>query len=79
MARTQKYKKLEKKVASKTSSAFFSFLNCIKNGAQRIFKILDGKLTIMIVPHSQSKVVNQQEALKSLSVEEGYKLIGQIT
>lgn len=68
MARTQKYKKLEKKVASKTSSVFFSFLNCIKNGAQHIFKILDGKLTIMIVPHSQSKVVNFQTNVFALGL-----------
>ena len=60
MAKTRHYKKIEKNIVtslmnvlkgwfSKASEIFFKFI-----------KICDSKLTIMIVPHSQSKVVNFQ-------------------
>lgn len=68
VARTQRYKKIEKKVASKTSNAFFSFFRMIKHAGQHIFKVFDSKLTIMIVPHSQSKVINFQTNVFALAL-----------
>ncbi|MCR5400218.1 MAG: M23 family metallopeptidase [Treponema sp.] len=60
MSRTQKYKKIEKRFASNVHNGFVSFLKAIKNFFVRLFKIFDSKLTIMIVPHSQGKVINLQ-------------------
>ena len=61
MPKTQKViKKIEKRVASNFTKGFGSFFRSIGMGFVRIFKVLDSKLTIMIVPHSQSKVINIQ-------------------
>lgn len=67
MARTQKYKKIEKKIASNVHNGFVSFFKAVKNSFVRIFKVFDSKLTIMIVPHSQSKVINIQTNVFALS------------
>lgn len=64
----QKYKKIEKKVVTKTSGAFFSFISKLKAFFARILKLLDSKLTIMIVPHSQSKVLNFQTNVFALGL-----------
>lgn len=61
MSKTQKtIKKFEKQVASNVTKGFGSFLKSIGNFFVRAFKLFDSKLTIMIVPHSQSKVINFQ-------------------
>ena len=61
MSKTQKtIKKFEKQFTSKVSHGFGSFLHNVGNFFVRIFKVFDSKLTIMIVPHSQSKVINFQ-------------------
>lgn len=61
MPKVQKtIKKMEKRVASNFTKGFSSFFKSIKMGFVRVFKALDGKLTIMIVPHSQGKVINIQ-------------------
>lgn len=61
MPKAQKtIKKLEKRVASDFTKGFGSFFKSLKTGVVRFFKALDGKLTIMIVPHSQGKVINIQ-------------------
>ena len=61
MSKTQKaLKKFEKQVASNVSHGFGAFTHKIGSFFVRIFKIFDSKLTIMIVPHSQSKVINFQ-------------------
>lgn len=61
MSKTQKtIKKFEKQVASNVTSGFGSFLKKTGVFFVRVFKICDSKLTIMIVPHSQSKVINFQ-------------------
>ncbi len=61
MSKTQKaIKKIEKQVASNLTKGFGSFFKSIGLFFVRIFKIFDSKLTIMIVPHSQSKVINFQ-------------------
>ena len=52
MPKTQKViKKIEKRVASNFTKGFGSFFRSIGMGFVRIFKVLDSKLTIMIVPH----------------------------
>lgn len=61
MSKTQKaIKKIEKQVASNVTRSFGSVLKSIGGIFVRAFKIFDSKLTIMIVPHSQSKVINFQ-------------------
>ncbi len=61
MSKTQKaIKKIEKRVASNVTKGFGSILKSVGNVFIRTFKLFDSKLTIMIVPHSQSKVVNFQ-------------------
>ncbi len=68
MSRTQKYKKIEKRFASNVHNGFVSFLKAVKNFFVKVFKILDSKLTIMIVPHSQGKVVNLQTNVFALAL-----------
>ncbi|MCR5172846.1 MAG: M23 family metallopeptidase [Treponema sp.] len=60
MARTRRYKKIEKNLVSRVTAAVKNWFS--KTGALfvKFLKICDSKLTIMIVPHSQSKVVNFQ-------------------
>jgi len=60
LAKSRHYKKIEKNAVS-------YFLNCVQSGLHAVgkilvkfFKICDSKLTIMIVPHSQGKVINFQ-------------------
>ncbi len=60
MAKSQKYKKIEKKIATNVHSGFVTFFKAIGVFFFRVFKVFDSKLTIMIVPHSQSKVINFQ-------------------
>jgi len=61
LSRTQKnIKRIEKRFASNVTRGADSFFKSIGNFFVKIFKIFDNKLTIMIVPHSQSKVVNFQ-------------------
>lgn len=60
MVRTRKYKKLEKNFVSRLIQLMASFFAKIGRFFVRIFKIFDSKLTIMVVPHNQSKVLNIQ-------------------
>lgn len=61
MSKTQRaIKKIEKRVAFHVTKGFGSFFKSIGHFFVRIFKLFDSKLTIMIIPHSQSKVVNFQ-------------------
>lgn len=60
MAKTRQYKKIEKNVVSSFTGVLKSVFVCIGRFFLKIFKVCDSKLTIMVVPHSQSKVVNFQ-------------------
>ena len=61
MSKTQKaLKRFEKQVASNVSHGFGAFMRRVGRFFVRVFKVFDNKLTIMIVPHSQSKVINFQ-------------------
>ena len=60
MAKTQRYKRIEKTIVSNVHNSFVSFFKTIGLFFVKVFKIFDSKLTVMIVPHSQSKVINFQ-------------------
>ena len=61
MSKTQiAFKKIEKRFASKVRKGIASFFRAIGSVFVKIFRIFDNKLTIMIVPHSQNKVINFQ-------------------
>ena len=53
-------KRIEKQVASNVTKGFGSFFHSIGMFFLRVFKVFDNKLTVMIVPHSQGKVLNFQ-------------------
>src|SRR5574344_1758633 len=63
LARTRRYKKLEKNVVSHLMHIFSSFFEKIGQFFVKIYKFCDSKLTIMIVPHSEGKVLNIQTNL----------------
>lgn len=58
---------MEKRLASKFRRAIGGFFRSIGGFFVKIFRIFDSKLTIMIVPHSQSKVINFQTNVFALS------------
>src|SRR5574344_1510520 len=60
LARTRRYKKLEKNVVSHLMHLCGSFFEKVGQFFVRAFKFCDSKLTIMIVPHSEGKVLNIQ-------------------
>ncbi|MGI5058785.1 M23 family metallopeptidase [Treponema pectinovorum] len=60
MAKIGHYKKLEKNIVSSFITVFKSWFGKFKRLVIKFFRICDSKLTIMIVPHSQNKVVNFQ-------------------
>ena len=58
MARTRRYKKIEKNAVSSLLHGLQALVNGIGKSFVKIFKVCDSKLTIMIVPHAQGKVIN---------------------
>jgi murein DD-endopeptidase MepM/ murein hydrolase activator NlpD len=61
LPKTQKtVKKFEKRFASNVTKSFSSFFKSVGGLFVKLFRIFDRKLTIMIVPHSQNKVINFQ-------------------
>ncbi len=73
MPRTQKYKKIEKRFASGVHHGFLFFARKTGSFFSRILKVFDSRLTIMIVPHSQGKVINFQTNVFALAL--GFTLI----
>jgi len=73
VAKTRHYKKFEKNIAQKILGIFGSFFKLLGRLVAHIFKLCDRKLTIMIVPHSQEKVINFQTNI--FSVLTGFVLI----
>lgn len=59
-------KRIEKQFASKVSKRISKFFKYIGLGFAKLFGILDRKLTVMIVPHSQNKVINFQTNIFAL-------------
>ena len=67
MPKTQKaMKKIEKRVASNLTQKTSSVFRSIGSAFLALFKIFNSKLTIMVVPHSQSKVINFQTTVFAL-------------
>ncbi len=60
MAKTKQYKRIEKKAVSSFINVLGRGFSCLGRFFVRLFRVCDSKLTIMIVPHSQSKVLNFQ-------------------
>ncbi|MBQ0051850.1 MAG: M23 family metallopeptidase [Treponema sp.] len=58
MAKTRHYKKIEKNVVASLLNALRRALDGVCKFFVKLFHICDSKLTIMIVPHSQGKVIN---------------------
>lgn len=67
MPKTQKtVKNFERRFASNISKKISGFFKSIGHGFIKLFTLLDRKLTIMIVPHSQDKVINFQTNIFAL-------------
>ncbi len=60
MARTRRYKKIEKNVVSHVSQNLGDFFSKVGHFFKKIYKFCDSKLTIMFVPHAKGKVFNIQ-------------------
>ena len=60
MAHTRKFKRLEKNLVSRMAHASGAFFASAGRFLMRIVKFFDGKLTLMIVPHSNGKVISVQ-------------------
>jgi len=59
---------MEKRFASKFRRLIFGFFKGIGSFFVKIFRVFDSKLTVMIVPHSQSKVINFQTNVFTLTL-----------
>lgn len=59
---------MEKRLASKFRRALSKVFKGIGHFFVKIFRVFDSKLTIMIIPHSQSKVINFQTNVFALSL-----------
>ncbi|MGI5173277.1 M23 family metallopeptidase [Treponema sp. OMZ 840] len=66
MARTRTYKKLEKSLVHLIMVFFAGIFRKVIDFTVAVFKFCDRKLTIMIVPHSQSRVINFRTNIFSL-------------
>ncbi|MDO5774653.1 MAG: M23 family metallopeptidase [Spirochaetales bacterium] len=66
MAHSRKYKRLEKNIVSRIMHAFRLFFVSIGRVCTNVVKFFDGKLTLMIVPHSQGKVFSVQTNIFAL-------------
>ena len=58
--RTRKYKRLEKNIVSRLMHRVSAGMHSVAGALGGVFKFFDGKLTLMIVPHSQGKVYSFQ-------------------
>ncbi len=67
MAKTRHYKKVEKNVVASFLKALNRGFNYFISIFVKIFRVCDSKLTIMIVPHSQGKVINFRTNIFSLT------------
>ncbi|MBQ9238508.1 MAG: M23 family metallopeptidase [Treponema sp.] len=68
MARTHTYKKLEKNVALRIQSGVILAANAVASFFVWLFRLLDSKMTVMIVPHSGKKSINFQTNIFALSL-----------
>ncbi len=68
MAKTRHYKKLEKNAVSSVLNALRRGLGTVGSLFVKFFHICDSKLTIMIVPHSEGKVINFRTNIFALAL-----------
>jgi len=66
LARVRRYKKFEKNIALTIFHGVGNFFKKVGNFFVSLFKFGNRKLTIMVVPHSQSKVINFQTNIFSV-------------
>ena len=66
VAKTRTYEKLEKNLLKKIGSGFGVIFSAISFGVRKFFKVCDSKITIMIVPHNQTNVLNFRTNVFSL-------------
>lgn len=66
MARTRGYKRIENNIFRSIGRFFKKCFNATGNGISSVFRGGQRKLTIMVVPHSQKRVINFQTSLFSL-------------
>lgn len=64
----RKYKKIDRRNYSNNTKSFSYFVKKCGSFFSKIFSFLDRKLTIMIVPHSNNKVINFQTNVFALSL-----------
>ena len=67
MPKTRRYKRVEKDIVSSFLYKIASFFKAIGRGIKSFIEAGCRKITIMIVPHSEKKVVNFQTSLFALS------------
>ena len=67
MAKTRRYKRVEKDIVSSFLHKIASFFKMIGRGIKNFIEVGCRKITIMIVPHSEKKVLNFQTSLFALS------------
>lgn len=60
MSKTKAARKFEKRFSSRVSHKTGSFFRVVGKIFLKIFHVFDNKLTIMLIPHSQGKVINFQ-------------------
>lgn len=60
MATLKRYKDLEKSLAKRAGSAFRRFFSVLSEGLSRFVKAGRQKITIMLVPHSEKRILNLQ-------------------
>lgn len=77
MARSRRYKKFEKNFVSLLLRGFGSFFSIIGSGFGKLIRLFDEKITIMIVPHANSKVINIQTNIFAMIV--GFIILAGIT
>ena len=68
MARKRRYKKVEENFVSHILHGFGSFFSSIGKALVHLVHIFDEKLTIMVVPHSNGKVVNVQTNVLAITI-----------
>ncbi len=67
VARTRTYEKIEKNVVQLIGNAVLKGFRTVGKYIQRFISVCDSKLTIMIVPHSQTNVINFRTNIFSIA------------
>lgn len=60
LSKIRNIKRIDRRLAATSNHGFGAFMKSVGKVFLKFFKIFDNKLTVMVVPHSQSKVINFQ-------------------